>query len=384
MDNLTHSLVGLAAAKAGLERLSPGATAVCVLAANAPDIDILATLGGKWFYVHNHRGITHSFVGTLALALLIPCLFYGGDLLIARIRKSEPRVRFLGLLMASLIVSASHPLLDWTNNYGVRPLLPWSGEWYYGDLVFIVDPWIWLLIGGAAFLLTSKRTWQTILWSILALVLTGLVLSVRLENAGLLHPNLLRMIWVTAIIALAVIRLTGLVRQPSESKVALVALALVIVYWGGLAVAHRSALAEAEVIARRLSAQHGETVNRVAAMPTLADPFRWLCVVDTDRAIYRFFLSLIESDNDVAGEVPRFEKLQGGEAEAFKRASQDKRAQIFLGFARFPVARVEGDCLSQLLVQFDDIRYTDPGATQRGTFSLEVPVDCNAETENKK
>src|SRR5918998_1153671 len=66
MDNLTHSLVGLVAAKAGLERLSPGATAVCVLAANAPDADILAALGGKWFYLHHHRGITHSIVGTLA------------------------------------------------------------------------------------------------------------------------------------------------------------------------------------------------------------------------------------------------------------------------------------------------------------------------------
>ena len=124
MDNLTHSLIGLAVAKAGLERLSPGATAACVLAANAPDIDILAVLGGRWFYLHNHRGITHSILGTLILALFIPCLFYGVDRLIARIRKRPPGVRFPGLLVASLIASATHPLMDWTNNYGVRPLLP--------------------------------------------------------------------------------------------------------------------------------------------------------------------------------------------------------------------------------------------------------------------
>ena len=42
MDNLTHTLVGLAAAKAGLERLSLGATAVCLVAANSPDVDIVA------------------------------------------------------------------------------------------------------------------------------------------------------------------------------------------------------------------------------------------------------------------------------------------------------------------------------------------------------
>jgi inner membrane protein len=192
MDNLTHSLVGLAAAKAGLEKLSPGATAACVLAANAPDIDILAVLGGKWFYLHHHRGITHSIVGTLALAVFIPSLFYVVDLLFARYGKRPPRVRFPGLLLASLIASATHPLMDWTNNYGVRPLLPWNSDWYYGDLVFIIDPWIWLLVGGACFLLTSKRTWQTILWSLLALGITGAVLYVNLERTGLLYPNLFR------------------------------------------------------------------------------------------------------------------------------------------------------------------------------------------------
>lgn len=383
MDNLTHSLVGLAAAKAGLERLSPGATIACVLAANAPDLDILATLGGRWFYIQHHRGITHSIIGTLALALFIPCLFYGVDRLVARIRRRPPSVRFLGLALASLIVSASHPLLDWTNNYGVRPFLPWSGQWYYGDLVFIVDPWLWLLVGGAAFLLTSKRAWQTVLWAIIALVLTRLVFSARLESTGLFYPNLVRALWITAITVLVVVRFTRLT-QHWGSKVALVALALVVVYWGGLVVVHRAALSQAQAIAGKLSAERGETLGRVAVMSTLADPFRWLCVIDTDRATYRFFLSLIESDNALTGELRRFEKAQGNDAVAVARAAQDERAQIFLDFARFPVARVEGDCLSALLVQFDDIRYTDPGATRRGSFSLDVPVACDAEMENQK
>ena len=383
MDNLTHSLVGLAAAKAGLERLSPGATAACVLAANAPDLDILATLGGKWFYLHHHRGITHSFAGTLALAVLIPCLFYGVDLLIARIRKRSPRVRFLGLLIASVIASATHPLMDWTNNYGVRPFLPWSGDWYYGDLVFIIDPWLWLVVGGAAFLLTSKRTWQTVFWTILALVLTGLVLFARLESYGLQHPNLVRALWIAGIIGLVVIRLTGIL-QSWGSKLALVALALMIVYWGGLGIAHRSAFSQAQAVAQKLSAQRGETLGRVAAMPVLADPFRWMCVADTDRATYRFFLSLTDRSDDFTGEVARFEKPQGRDAEAFERASKDERAAIFLDFARFPAARVEGDCLSELLVQIADIRYTEPGGQRRGTFSLEVPVNCDAGMENKK
>ncbi|MDT4952974.1 MAG: inner membrane protein [Acidobacteriota bacterium] len=383
MDNLTHSLVGLVAAKAGLERLSPGATAVCVLAANAPDLDILATLGGKWFYLHNHRGITHSIIGTFTLALLIPALFYAGDQVLARIRKRSPRVKFRGLLIASLILSASHPLMDWTNNYGVRPLLPWSGQWFYGDLVFIVDPWIWLLLGGAAFLLTSKRTWQISLWATLALIITGFVLFLPLQNAGLLHSNIFRALWIAAIFGLFIARVAKLPRQRSYS-IAVTALALIVVYWGSLAIAHRSALARAQIIAQQISIQNGEALNRVAAMPTLADPFRWQCVADTDRSVYRFYVSLSGNDEGLKTELGRYEKPQGREAEALGRASQDERARIFLDFARFPAARVEGDCLSGLLVEFADLRYTEPSASGRGTFSLDVPVACDTETGNKK
>jgi len=382
MDNLTHSLVGLVAAKAGLERLSPMATTVCVLAANAPDLDIVTTLGGKWFYLHNHRGITHSIVGTLTLALLIPALFYAGDLILARIRKREPRVKFRGLLIASLILSASHPLMDWTNNYGLRPLLPWNGQWFYGDLVFIVDPWIWLALGGAAFLLASKRLWQASLWAALALIVTGLVLFLPLQNAGLLHPNIFRVLWIAVIFGLIIVQRTKLVRRWGSSIAAL-ALSLVIVYWGGLAIAHRSALSQAQTIAQQLSTQNGETLNRIAAMPTLADPFRWQCVAETDRSGYRFFISLTGNDGSMS-ELKRFEKPQGKEAEAMARASLDERARIFLDFARFPAARVDGDCLSGLLVQFADLRYTEPSATQRGTFSLNVPVACETETGNQK
>src|SRR6266542_2236083 len=73
MDNLTHSLIGLAVAKAGLERLSPGATTLCVLAANSPDADIVALVfGGRWAFLHHHRGISHSIAGAFAIALTVP------------------------------------------------------------------------------------------------------------------------------------------------------------------------------------------------------------------------------------------------------------------------------------------------------------------------
>lgn len=380
MDNLTHSLVGLAAAKAGLERLSPGATVACVLAANAPDTDILALLGGRWFHLQHHRGITHSIVGTLFLALLIAVSFYLGDWLIARWRGRERRASFKGLLLASVLLSLSHPLLDWTNNYGVRPLLPWSGRWFYGDLVFIVDPWIWLTVGGAAFLLTAKNGRRTLIWATIALLLSLLVMSARLEGAGLEYPNLFRIIWFGALACLALAHWKNLAARWGRS-LAIAALAFVVIYWGALSFLQRSALARAEATAQRLASSRKESVSRVAAMPSLANPLRWRCLMETDRATYLFDLTLGTPDDAmVEKKAVRYEKPVNEEAALVANASQDYRARIMLGFARFPVTRVAGDCLSQAIVQFADLRYTEPGRGGRSGFAaVDVPVSCPPE-----
>src|ERR687896_237741 len=177
MDNLTHSLVGLTAAKAGLERLSPGATTLAINAANAPDVDIAILLtGDRWTYLQHHRGITHAIVGVVALALLVPLIAHGIDRLWARFRKRTHTTKLRGLMIVSLLVSATHPLLDWTNNYGMRFFLPWSPKWYYGDLVFIIDPYIWLVLGGASFLLTATTNLKKVVWAVLGIVVTVLVL----------------------------------------------------------------------------------------------------------------------------------------------------------------------------------------------------------------
>ena len=157
MDNLTHTLVGVTVAKAGLEKLSPGASVLCVLAANAPDADVIVlAFGDRWAFLQHHRGITHAIVGVIGIAFLLPLIFYAIDHLWSRFRNQTPKTKIKGLLIASFIASATHPFLDWTNNYGIRFFLPWSQKWSYGDLVFIVDPYLWLILGGAGFLLTAK------------------------------------------------------------------------------------------------------------------------------------------------------------------------------------------------------------------------------------
>jgi len=319
MDNLTHSLVGLTAAKAGLERLSPGATTLCVLAANAPDSDIVVlAFGDRWTFLQHHRGITHSIVGVIALAIILPLLFYGIDRLWSHYKDQSPRTKFKGLLLASFIASATHPLLDWTNNYGIRFFLPWSQKWSYGDLVFIVDPYIWLILGGAVFLLLIKRA-----------------------------------------------------RERWGQNIAYVAIALVLCYWSALAFAHSRAVARGNEAAAKMA--NVETVLRLAAMPRLANPFRWDCVFETDRATYRFDLGLL---SDAAGNPVRYEKPGLELQPVVDYVSQQRPAQIFQGFARFPVLKLaDPGCTTRTLVQLADLRYTEPGRS-RGTFSLELPIDC--------
>jgi inner membrane protein len=377
MDNLTHSLLGLAAAKAGCERLSPGATALCLVAANAPDADVAVLLfADRWSFLHYHRHITHSIIGTLAIALLLPLIFWVGDRGLARLRSRPPMVRLQGLMLVSLIVSATHPLLDWTNNYGVRLLLPWSSKWFYGDLVFIVDPFIWLLLGSAAFLLTARRKWQVIGWSIIASVLSYLVLTTSAER-GLAHATQLKVLWVGVITALVLAHRLG-AAQRWGPRLAQTAFGLLVVYWIGLGVMHSMALREANLAAASIAKDRGETVTDFAAMPTLANPFRWLAVAETNRAAYRFEVSLTDHFSYPAAPV-RHERADTMGSPFLLSAAKDRRARIFLGFARFPVYRLAGvDCLSETIVQLADLRYTQPGST-RGTFALEVPVTCPPE-----
>ena len=374
MDNLTHSLVGLTAAKAGLERLSPGATALCVLAANAPDCDVAILLfGDRWTYLHHHRGITHAIVGVAVLSLFLPLVFYGIDRLWARFRGQPAKTKLKGLMVTSVLVTATHPLLDWTNNYGIRFFLPWSSKWSYGDLVYIIDPYIWLLLGGACFLLSAKTMGGKIVWTAVAAVLTGLVIFAP-RAAGL--PPFFVAFWVAAIVILIVLFVLGAGRR-FGNKIAIVALAIVPCYWTFLGYAHSRALASGYYQATNVVQPFGEPIRRLSVMPTLASPLHWDCVFETDRATYRFGLRLM-SDNFPRTRVIRYEKPSGPLAEVMENVSQDRPVQIFLGFARYPVARLaDPNCTTDTLLQLADLRYTEPGS-RRGTFTLEQPVDCPA------
>jgi inner membrane protein len=379
MDNLTHSLVGLTSAKAGLEKLSPYATTVCVISANVADADFLSLFAGdRWTLLQYHRGLTHSIVGTIAIGILVAGFAFAIERISSKIRQRAPRIRFGGLLLASLIAAATHPLLDWTNNYGVRPLLPWSGRWYYGDLVYIADPYIWLLLGAVAFLLTSHTTFKIAGWCFLAACATLVIALAAL--AGVPESTPLRIaliIWIVIVGAVAVARAYDAHKRVG-AKSAMAALAVLIVYWGVLGITHHLALANTYSIASTIAGARGESVLRAAAMPDAATPFRWQAVVETDQAMYKFMVGPGSGDGvrSDAGQLMRYQKPTGQKAALVQVAEQDRRAQVLLGFARFPMADADlTNCLGQTLVQFADLRYTEPGRG-RGNFSVNIPVDC--------
>ncbi len=374
MDNLTHTLVGLASAKAGLERTSPYTTVVCLIAANLPDADIVTLGWGSLAYLKHHRGITHSIVGTLALAVAFPLIFYAAERLISRLRGREPRARLKGLLVASLLMTASHPLLDWTNSYGLRPLLPWSGEWFYGDIVFVVDPWLWLVLGGACFLLTAETNRRVALWSLLALAIVAGILFIP-QRSDFEIPFALRAIWLACLAAVAFAYRAG-VGERWGSRVAVVALAFVVVYWGVLAIIQRQALQRGQEFAKTLADADRSTLAKLAAMPLPMNPTRWLCIAESERATHRFVLGPATKSPEDVKVLSRHQKPQEREAAAVRDITNDPRAQIFLDFARFPVFQVNEDGAGS--VRITDVRFGEPPRGQTdggpGNFTISIPA----------
>lgn len=147
MDPICHTLTGVALGEAGLKRRTALGLTTLMLAANAPDIDVVLCIPDA-FPLGCHRGWTHAVLG---LALL-PLLLTGLMLLVSRVvrrRPDAPPVDRRGLLLLSAAGVASHLVLDFTNSYGIRLLLPFSNRWFFGDALYIVDPWMYLLLGAA-------------------------------------------------------------------------------------------------------------------------------------------------------------------------------------------------------------------------------------------
>ena len=154
MDNLCHSLAGAALGEAGLRRTTRFGTATLVVASNLPDVDVLAFLTDVPS-VALRRGWTHGVVAQLVLPVLLTAALVALDRAWRPAAPGGRRASAGALLGLSYVGVLLHVAMDWLNTYGVRLLMPLSPDWFYGDAVFIVDPWLWLMLGGG--IVASRR-----------------------------------------------------------------------------------------------------------------------------------------------------------------------------------------------------------------------------------
>jgi inner membrane protein len=170
--------VGAALGEAGLKRRTRFGNAALMIAANLPDLDVLV-FATDIPSVSFRRGWTHG----IAAQVLLPILFTGALVAVDRLRPARdgtPRVHAGWLLLLSYVGIYSHVFLDLLNNYGVRLLTPVDWRWFYGDAVFIVDPWLWLSLGAGVWL---ARRWHAVKPARTALLVAACYVAAMIVSA---------------------------------------------------------------------------------------------------------------------------------------------------------------------------------------------------------
>lgn len=279
MENVCHTLCGLAIARAGGDRLGPLATPVIVVAANLPDLDIVTLLTqGKPGYLCNHRGLTHALLG-----IFVESLILAGVVHQACEWTERACAPFKRLWSAAALGLLSHVVLDGLNTYGIRPWLPFLERWHYGDIAFILDPWLWLGFGAAACLGAPKKTWATVIpwWCVLGLGALFLCTHPRSNPA-------IAAAWIAGAALVLSARHLG-VGSKRRQGAALAAIGGTLVYLAALGVQGRVADARAREV---VEAATGAPVQTSTCQPAPAIPWCFTAVVDSAGALHRVEVNL--------------------------------------------------------------------------------------------
>jgi inner membrane protein len=308
MDNLTHTLTGLFLSRAGLNRLTPNASAILMVAANAPDIDVLSAAGGSLNYLHYHRQITHSLAAMPVMAIL--------SVLLVRAVSRKP-VSWMGAFCAALIGVASHLLLDWTNSYGIRLLLPFSGEWLRLDWTEVIDVWIWAVL-------------------LLALAAPFLARLVGSEISS------------------------GALRQRYPGRgFPIFALCFALLYTYGRGTLHARAVGELQ------SRIYGDSPPlRVAALPNAVNPLEWRGLVETSETYAVTAVNLTQPFDPMRAQIFHKPDPDPASQSAIDAAKRSPAFQQFLRFSQFPFWRVlpADEPENAKLVEVMDMRFGSPTA----------------------
>lgn len=334
MDPLTHTLVGANLASTRLGTKTRLATAALVIGANLSDVDSILYFTGHddlalWF----RRGWTH---GVLAMVVL-PFVLAGILKLIDR------RADTKWLLALSFLAILTHPTLDWLNNYGMRWLMPFRGTWFYGDSVYIMDPWLWLVLGCGWLANRRPSPWLVATFVFCAAALAWVV--ARRNTQYLIVVGI-----VVAILFLAML-------WRAKREYATAALIVATIYIGARLAIHAATAME---VRRTLTG-----VERLMVAPHPIDPTRWDVVAEIgDEYRYGRFtwrdrrLALNDHRIPVAKESPEW-----------NAARNHPSIRGFINWARFPWYEVVGD---RVLVH--DARYAVRRRAGGGFGGVEVVI----------
>lgn len=316
MEPITHFLTGACLGRAGLNRQTALATVTLTLAAEAPDIDILWYFKGSTVGFAHHRGFTHTFLGVPVMAALVVAVVWLGRWIFLKLRKGRglksrfprPPIRWWLLYVYACIALLSHLLLDFTNNYGLRPFAPFNPKWYAWSIVFIVEP---------------------VLWAVLAI--------------GLVMPPLFGLISS---------EVGARQQSPRGRGWAIFALLAMVATWGVRGYERGRALAAMDAVD-----YHGEQALRRMVSPYMVNPFRWSGVVET-----RDFFETVPVDSLTPEVDPQNQAVvyyKPPETEVTLAAKKTYVGRVYLDWAMYPFVQAEKlEAPTQgSIVRFSDLRF---------------------------
>jgi inner membrane protein len=317
LEPITHFLTGAVLARAGFNRKTALATATMTLAAEAPDLDVFWGFKGPVYSFAHHRGFTHSFLGLILVSAVVVGFMY----LVWRLRGRKTNIPGLpprwGLLfLFAYIAGLSHILLDYTNNYGIRPFWPFWEKWYSWDIVFIVEPALYVIL------------------------VAGLVLPAIFSR----HQPL-----------------------PRGRRFAVVALLCV----AGLYIARDHEHREA-ILAVQQQRFNPAAPLRVSAYPYYWNIFRWYAVAETPDFFATSDINSRSGELDNR-ELEMFSKPR--ETPVTLAAKKSYLGRVYLDWAQYPLV-TETQSGEGWTVHFRDLRYDYPSL--RGRITLSCSVELNS------
>lgn len=257
------------AIRRGRERVVPAswrsaAYVLAVVASNVPDLDLLlvSITPGRLGYLLHHRGHTHTLVAQLGFAAALLCLTW----LITRLRvRLWERRDWLWLAGLALVCGVGHLGFDALNSYGVHVFWPWDNRWSYGDVLFILDPSLWLAL--AVPLISAARSSNT------RLILRGISLLALglLWFSGYVPSSVAAVITLLAALARLVTRRFG---DGREGWVALSGAAVLIGVF-----AFSSARVRSELKASYAATFPDGQIEDIVLASTPANPVCWRAIV---------------------------------------------------------------------------------------------------------